>query len=194
MTRDRDDGPIIDELLSEFDAHDTEQLRSMLLDLRSLSQEPAPTPSADLAALLEGGIATLHPRRRRCRRRGVIFSLALVGLMGTGAGAAAALSPDFRAGTAHIVTGIVNGLSHAAEPAAQPAPRASVVPTHSSGGSANSRSTSKPTSHPTPSRSLPPQAHGGSAKPSDSPANSEATDHPTPPVTLPRSTHAPSKP
>jgi hypothetical protein len=193
MTHDHDDGPIIDDLLSEFDANDTERLRSVLLDLRSLSQVPVPTPSVELAALLEGNVARLNPRRRR-GRRGVIFSLALVGLMGAGTGAAAALSPDFRSGTAHLVTGIVNGLSQGTGQTTQPAPRAPVVPTHSSGGSANSHSTSQPTPHPTPSRSLPPQAQGGSGKPSNSPSNSESTDHPTPPVTLPRSTHAPSKP
>jgi hypothetical protein len=189
MTRERNDGRIIDELLSEFDEHGTEQLRSVLLDLRSLSEESAPAPSAELAALLDGNVAT--PRRRRRRvHRGAVFSLALVGLMGTGVGAAAALSPDFRAGTAHIVTGIVNGLSHGGGPSAQPAPRASVVPTHPSDGSVNGH----PTPHPTPSPSLPPQAHGGPGKPSSLPTNSEATDHPTPPATPPRSTNAPSKP
>jgi hypothetical protein len=159
MTLDRNDSRIVDDLLSDFDEHETAQLRSVLLDLRSLSQQPAPTPSPALAAILDGTVATLNSRRRR-GRRGVIFSLALVGLMGVGAGTAAAVSPDFRSGTSHVITGIANGLSLGSKPTVHPGSHPSTVPSHSPGGSASTHAKL----HQTPSPSVPPQANGGSGK------------------------------
>ncbi len=185
MTLDHNDDQIIEGLLSDLDDHDADQLRSILLGLRSLAHEPAPTPSAELAALLSGTVTALNSRRRSSHR-GVIFSLALVGAMGIGAGTAAAVSPGFRAGAAQVISGIVNGLSVGPKPVVHPVPRPSATPTHPADGLGKSHATQ----HPTPSPTLPPQAHGGSGNSS----HSRSTNHPTPPTAPPRNPHAPTKP
>jgi hypothetical protein len=185
MTLDRNDDQIIDDLLTDFEGHDVEQLRSALLGLRAMTREPAPTPSAELAALL-GGTVTALPARRRSGHHGVIFTLALVGALGVGAGTAAAVSPDFRSGAAQVISGIVSGLSLGSKPVVHPAPHPSATPTHVSGDSGQRHSTPHPTSSPT----SPEQAHGGSGNSS----HTRSKTHPTHPTAPPRNPHAPSKP
>ena len=111
------DEQLVDGMLSETGETDSAGLRLVLLELRSLANGPAPEPSAELAAFLTTGVATMASRRRR-KHRPVLLSLTIIAAMGLGIGAAAAASPEFRNAAQHAITTAVNAIATAIHPPA----------------------------------------------------------------------------
>ncbi|MCU1585454.1 MAG: hypothetical protein JWM49_2010 [Microbacteriaceae bacterium] len=153
MTAGHDDDRIVTDLLTAIEG-DGDTLRPVLLELRSFANGPVPVPSPELAELMDSTVVSLATRRRT-RRRAVIFSVAVVTAMGVGTtAAAAAVSPEFRATTQRVITGIVSGLTppgdtSPVDPASTPNPSNVTVPAKST--------TTHPTPHPAPTDSLAPQ-------------------------------------
>ncbi|HKS00284.1 MAG TPA: hypothetical protein VJS86_01315, partial [Arthrobacter sp.] len=140
----REEGEI-QAILLDSGLEDDADLRRSLEELRTIGQDPAPRPRADLAALLAHGspVAGGAPteaartqamrrsstpdvasreqhRRNRQRRMGMVVGAAVVGAMGLGAGAVAASSEDFRNSVGHTVVQIFQPASETTAPAPVP--------------------------------------------------------------------------
>jgi hypothetical protein len=112
---------LIESLLTETELGDDDALRELLCEMEREATSVRPMPSAALAELLRSPDAHQPVRRPAIRGRGAVITGAVViGLLGLGAGAAAA-SPDVRS---VIGAGAAN-IAHLFEPAtAEPrAPR-----------------------------------------------------------------------
>ncbi|TXN31123.1 hypothetical protein [Lacisediminihabitans profunda] len=189
MTR---DDRVVDDLLEEAAIDDAADLRSLLLELRSLGAGSPPEPSAELAALMTPAPVDIAAHRRVRNRRLIVAAIAVAASVGVGASAAAA-SPDFRhtAQTAisFLVHTLVPGALHEPGQPPVPAPGSSRVPGRegtSSGGpqrGASDKSSVSPSprtsvpARPDPSRRpstvVPPVTPpGAGSKPTAPPANS----------------------
>lgn len=168
------------ELLSELSEADAERLRPIFLSLQSMAHGEVPAPSAELAAALEASRSTATAPARRLRRRGLVFSLALIGALVAGTGTAFAVSPQFRSGAAHAINGIINAIPFGHPVVVHPLPTSSPSAVHTPVPPAKGHSTS----HPTPSPVTATQSNGNGKSPSGHP-NPKSTDHPTPPATPP---------
>jgi len=128
----RIDLALIDALLAETpdfapsaDTAAAAELRNALLSIRSLTHLPAPTPSAELAAHFAAAtasaastataatgtgnpLASLSAHRRNRRRSATIIALSVAATIGLGTSAAAAVSPEFRAGAAQVLETIAS--------------------------------------------------------------------------------------
>jgi hypothetical protein len=187
MTAADDDERIVTDLLKAIDG-DAGPLRPALLELRSLAHGPVPVPSPELADLLVGSpVVSLAPRRRA---RAAIFSLAVVAAMGVGTTAAAALSPEFRTATQHVITGIVGGLTPGAT---SPVPH-TPTPEPSTANGPVRPTTTHPTPHPTPTDSLPPQTPGQPNGSSPGHPGPLIPVKPVPPVVPSQKDHTPGIP
>jgi hypothetical protein len=155
-----DDERIVTDLLKAIDG-EAGSLRPALLELRSLAHGPVPVPSPELADLLVGSAVVSLVPRRRARRRAAIFSLAVVTAMGVGTTAAAAMSPEFRTATQHVITGIVGGLTPGATSSVTQTP----TPEPSTANAPVRSTTTHPAPHSTPTDSLPPQTPGQRSSP-----------------------------
>lgn len=129
------DERIVDTLLAESGEHQSDQLKPLLLQLRSLAHSTAPAPSAELAELMSlmtgsgvagnaevvgaGEVVSLSSWRRGGRRAALVVALAVT--MGLGAGAAAAASPDFRATAQQVIENVMAPLT-GVHPITRPAP------------------------------------------------------------------------
>lgn len=165
------------DLLSSLAEDDT--VRPLLVSLRSLSHDTAPALSPELAAMLEANASATVDRARWSHRRTVIFSLALIAALGTGAGAAAAaVSPEFRSGAVHAIGSLLNAnpfVPHTVEnsvpPSRPPAPMRTPGSPAPGGG----------ITHPAPAPSGQPPERGNGTSRTDKPTP-RSTNHPTPPA------------
>ena len=166
-------------LLSELAEDDAEALRPLLLSLHSMSLQPAPVPSPELAAILERNARAEDVPLLRLRRRRVVFLLALIGALIAGTGTAAAVSPEFRSDAARAFTGIINAVPFGHSGVVRPATSRSPAVVHTPAAPANGRGTS----HPTPSPGI--STHpNGEDKPSSGPVDPKSTGHRAPPADL----------
>lgn len=166
----------IRDLLSGLADADADAVRPLLVSLQSLSHDAAPTPSAALAAVLEGNASRQVARRRHVHRRTLFFSLALIGLLGAGAGTAAAVSPEFRSGAAHAIGRILDAIPFVPHPVAHPVPSGPPRVVHTPRPPAHGGATPRPAR--SPSGTTP--AHGNGQPPSGHPLPM-STNHPGPP-------------
>jgi hypothetical protein len=189
MTAAHDDERIVADLLGAIEG-DADTLRPVLLDLRSHAHGPVPVPSPELAKLLLGPTVVPLDARRRTRRHAAIFSLAVVAAMGVGTTAAAAMSPEFRSTTQHVITGIVSGLTPGpTSPGTQtPAPK----PSHANAPVTST--TTHPTPNATPTDSHPPQAPQKPNRSSHGPADPLIPGKPVVPVVPSQRDHTPGIP
>ena len=167
----------IRDILSTLPAEDANAVRPLLLSLHSLSQDAAPAPSAELEGLLTGNASTGVVNPRRIHRRTLVFSLALIGALGAGAGTAAAVSPEFRSGAAHAIDGILNAIPFGPHAVVHPAPSGPPTLVQTSGPPAEGSGAS----HRTPLPGAPTSSHGN-GKPSSGHATPKSTSHPSPPA------------
>ncbi|WP_349897103.1 hypothetical protein [Parafrigoribacterium soli] len=116
----RPDEQVVDELLAEVDPAGAEELRPLLLELRSITGRGVPIPSAELAAVLHQNVAPLRPRRRGTRRA-LVVTLAVVTTMGLGVGTAAAAIPEFRTAAQDAITGLFTSITRGHPAPASPA-------------------------------------------------------------------------
>ena len=174
----------IRDLLSELTEAEADAVRPLLLSLQSMSQESAPPPSPELAALLgaNGSAQTVSPAR--ARHRGWVFSLALIGALVAGTGTAFAVSPQFRSGAAHAIDGIVNTLPFAHHPVLYPTPSETPMVVHTPSQPAKGGGTSQPT----PAPGVGNQSNGNGES-SSGHGNPHSTSHPTPPASPPADGH-----
>jgi hypothetical protein len=176
----------IRELLAELDTAEAETLLPVLLSLRSMANHEAPTPSPQLAALLEGNGAPRTAFPGRPRHRGLVFSLALIGALVAGTGTAAAVSPDFRVSAAHAIAGIINAIPFGHPAAPNPSSSAPPTSTHKPASPGKSGGTR----HPTPAPGDPTHTHGnGNGNSPADHANPRSTNHPTSPASPPAKGH-----
>ncbi|HEY2643975.1 MAG TPA: hypothetical protein VGI56_09505 [Galbitalea sp.] len=176
------------ELLSELTEKDAEAVRPLLISLQSMAEGTAPAPSPRLAAALDANESSKSRAHRRLPHRGTIFVLALIGALAAGAGTAAAVSPEFRAGAAHAVAGILGATPYADHAAPHSTPSAPPTSHHSPGAPRSVL----PTSHPTPSPSG--STHSNGEGKSAGHASPKSTEHPVPPATPPANGHGVSTP
>jgi hypothetical protein len=189
MTAPHDDERIVTDLLKAIEG-DADILRPVLLDLRSLANGPVPVPSPELAKLLLGSTVVPLDTRRRTRRRAAIFSLAVIAAMGVGTTAAAAMSPEFRATTQHVITGIVTGLTPGATSSVKPTP----TPEPSNGNAPVGSTSEHPTPHPTPTGSVSPLNQQESNGSSHGQSDRQTPAKPVLPVTPSQKDHVPGIP
>ncbi len=101
--RDSEREAIVDELLldadaviaTDADADATSGVRQALLSLSSFANLAAPTPSAELSAMLAGPHDEVSKRRWRHKHRTAVVSVAVVAAMGLGVSGVAAASSGF---------------------------------------------------------------------------------------------------
>ena len=167
----------IRDLLSELAEADAEALRPLLLSLHSMSLQPAPVPSPELAALLERNARAEDVAPLRLRGRRMVFSLALIGALIAGTGTAAAVSPEFRSDAAQAFTGMINAIPFGHFGVVRPAPSRSPVVVHTPAVPANGRGASHPAPSPGVSTHL-----NGEGKPSSGHVTPKSTGHPAPPA------------
>jgi hypothetical protein len=189
MTAGHDDERIVTDLLTGIEG-DGDTLRPLLLELRSFANGPVPAPSPELAELMDSTVVSLATRRR-AHHRAVIFSLAVVTAMGVGTtAAAAAVSPEFRATTQHLITGIVDGLTpggaSSVKPASTPNPSNVTGPAKST--------TTHQTPHPAPKASPSPQSTPGPNGSSPGQSDQLAPVKPVLPVSPSQTDHIPGIP
>jgi hypothetical protein len=149
---------LVDQLLAEAGLDDANDLRPLLLELRSLGAGAPPVPSAELAALMTAGPVDLSARRRMRHRRLIVAAIAVAASVGVGASAAAA-SPEFRHTAQQAITFVLHslapGMIHAPGSPRIPAPagtRAPATPGVPSGGAKHTSSV-PPSATPSPTRS-----------------------------------------
>jgi hypothetical protein len=117
------------------DAAGGAELGIVLKQIRDLATSPAPTPSAELAALLVDGLPPTPPTTRRVSRRYRAFlGTFLVAVMGVTAVGAAVADDSFRHGAQLAISNLINTLSPVHPPAPVPTqpvgyPRPSTEPT-----------------------------------------------------------------
>ncbi|WP_077489348.1 hypothetical protein [Sinomonas mesophila] len=139
-TRDQDGLGAVDQLLAELKADDAAVLRPVLTGLRSLGKgdpvEPSPAVRALLASADEAPAAPVvsldaarEKRGRRTaggRRRTLVASLALTGVLGVGTAAAAVADAGFRESLSQGIATIVGTIT--GSPAPAPAPQSPPAP------------------------------------------------------------------
>lgn len=86
---------IVDELLLDADATDSPDVRRALLSMGSFANLAAPTPGAELSAMLAGPHDEVSKRRWRHKHRTAVVSVAVVAAMGLGVSGVAAASSGF---------------------------------------------------------------------------------------------------
>jgi hypothetical protein len=106
-----------DELLQDVEADARPAVGEFLLALRDTVPTQPITPSAELARLMQSEPRPIAPLRHL---RTPLVVLAVLVAAGTGVGAAAAASPEFRAGAAQVFSGLVGG---SAPSGARPVPQ-----------------------------------------------------------------------
>ncbi|BAS10656.1 hypothetical protein AHiyo4_40780 [Arthrobacter sp. Hiyo4] len=116
------DEQVVDELLLETGSEDAPDLRAALLDLRCFVASPAVLPSAELAALMAIGPASLDARRRRNHRRSAFTAVAIAAAMGVGTAAMAAADPGFRENAQQAITTVIDAVTHGHSGRPTPAP------------------------------------------------------------------------
>jgi hypothetical protein len=93
--RDTEREAIVDELMLDADAADSSDVRLALLAMGSLANLAAPTPGAELSAMLAGPHDEVSKRRWRHKHRTAVVSVAVVAAMGLGVSGVAAASSGF---------------------------------------------------------------------------------------------------
>lgn len=111
----RHDEHVVDSVLAEAGGHQPDALREALLELRGFAHGPALSPYG-VERRRRPAIDLAGPRR--FRRKAGLASLAVVAAMGLGAGAAAAVSPDFRSSAQQTVAGLIGTFAGPVVPAA----------------------------------------------------------------------------
>ncbi|MFJ6537751.1 hypothetical protein ACIQH5_16135 [Paenarthrobacter sp. NPDC091711] len=94
-SRDSEREATVDELLLDADAADSSELRLALLSMGSLANLAAPTPGAELSAMLAGPHDEVSKRRWRHKHRTAVIGVAVVAAMGLGVSGVAASSSGF---------------------------------------------------------------------------------------------------
>ncbi|MFI2566574.1 hypothetical protein [Paenarthrobacter sp. NPDC018779] len=121
---------LVDELLLDADLDGDSDLRTALLSMGSYASLPAPTPNAELAAMLAGPHDELSKRRWKRKHRAAVVSVAVAAAMGLGVSGVAAASSGFTRHPAFIDELFGNLAPHAtAAPTALPIPDAPKVAT-----------------------------------------------------------------
>ncbi|MFK0002860.1 hypothetical protein [Paenarthrobacter sp. NPDC090522] len=121
---------LVDELLLDADLDGDSDLRTTLLSVGSYASLPAPTPNAELAAMLAGPHDELSKRRWKRKHRAAVVSVAVAAAMGLGVSGVAAASSGFTRHPAFIDELFGNLAPHAtAGPTALPTPDAPKVAT-----------------------------------------------------------------
>jgi hypothetical protein len=110
---DPEDAHIVERLLRESGAEESDVLRPVLLELRALATGEPPVPSAAVAALLAHDTTNVIPfdGGHRRSRRAAFTVLAVAAALGAGTAAAAATDEGFRAGLQNTVGTIVTVLT-----------------------------------------------------------------------------------
>lgn len=93
--RDSEREAMVDELLLDADLVDAADLRQALLSMGSFANLEAPTPGAELSAMLAGPHDEVSKRRWRHKHRTAVVSVAVVAAMGLGVSGVAAASSGF---------------------------------------------------------------------------------------------------
>lgn len=93
--RDSEREVIAEELLLDADAADSADVRRALLSLGSFANLAAPTPGAELSAMLSGPHDEVSNRRWRRKHRTAVVGVAVVAAMGLGVSGVAAASSGF---------------------------------------------------------------------------------------------------
>lgn len=120
-SRDSEREAMVDELLLDADAADSSDLRLALLSMGSFANLAAPTPGAELSAMLAGPHDEVSKRRWRHKHRTAVVGVAVVAAMGLGISGVAASSSGFTRNPSFI-----NELLGNVQP--QPAAAAPVLP------------------------------------------------------------------
>ena len=132
------DGSVINRLLNEAGMEDDLDLASFLLELRELSADTPPTPSAEVSALMVATPVKLRASKNSRHRRMALIVLAVGASLGMGVSAAAAVSPQVHDAAQNAITFLV----HAVVPGLDHSPTRSQIPA--------TGSTHAPTVRPTP--------------------------------------------
>ncbi|MBT2584911.1 hypothetical protein [Arthrobacter sp. ISL-95] len=93
--RDSEREAIVDELLLDADAADSPDVRRALLSMGSFANLAAPTPGAELSAMMAGPHDEVSKRRWRHKHRTAVISVVVVAAMGLGVSGVAAASSGF---------------------------------------------------------------------------------------------------
>lgn len=134
------DGSVINRLLNEAGMEDDLDLASFLLELRELSADTPPTPSADVSALMVATPVKLRASKNSRHRRMVLIVLAVGASLGMGVSAAAAVSPQVHDAAQNAITFLV----HAVVPGLDHSPTRSQIPASGSTHAPTVRPTSTP--------------------------------------------------
>ncbi len=94
-SRDSEREATVDELLLDADAADSSDVRLALLSMGSFANLAAPTPGAELSAMLAGPHDEVSKRRWRHKHRTAVIGVAVVAAMGLGVSGVAASSDGF---------------------------------------------------------------------------------------------------
>ncbi|WP_024819408.1 hypothetical protein [Arthrobacter sp. 31Y] len=94
-SRDSEREAMVDELLLDADAADSSDVRLALLSMGSFANLAAPTPGAELSAMLAGPHDEVSKRRWRHKHRTAVIGVAVVAAMGLGVSGVAASSSGF---------------------------------------------------------------------------------------------------
>lgn len=205
--RNPEDARRIIELLAESEQETSAELEEALYEILGLASRPAPSPSGELAALLQVDDLTRHRWARswaRKHRTGLIV-LGVVGALGLGATGAAASNLQFRELTQDTVVNLINHYTpFYVDPPKRPASgenpgsgTPSTRPTPSTFPDGSGQSTSGDSSDGTSQNNQPPtqpgdgtssdqgqpsqgQRSGGQRSSGDSPGGSSVQDQPAP--------------
>jgi hypothetical protein len=113
--------PMIARMVS--DAGGNADLGMLLEQVRDLGSGAAPTPSAELAALLATGLpGSATSKRRSSPRRPALLILILVGVLGATAAGAAVADDAFRSGAQVAIAHVIKTLTPFRQPAHVPSP------------------------------------------------------------------------